>query len=159
MLTLFVFQFITLSNLFKTIQCNELIRKYDLYHDLGNGFVRRNAYIELIAKSDTMDETKENSNYIISASMKKYSDDDDDDDDSKMESCSSDDDDDDETCNPMSMEEKAILELIMENKFYRIKTVDVETGMESVTSAHPCSIRKANFRCEHFHILFFGHGI
>ena len=105
-------------------------RKYELYHDLGDGFTPRNSVITLTASKD------ESSSYSIlveeSSSTNNVGD--------INAVCE------DGTCETQSPEEIAILELMKSGKFYKIKAIDVETGKETMTSVHPCSIRKSNFR-------------
>lgn len=117
-------------------------RKFELFHDLGDGFVPRNSFIALTATATSA--AGETSDVVVSYSMSAVLEHSNNQEDSTETSCENSG---DGTCENVSAEEKAIQELIKSGKFYKIKAVDVEAGMEVLTSVHPCSIRKANFRC------------
>lgn len=92
----------------------------------------RNSFIALTAVSPTEESIGDNF-YTLEAELNSVED-------KNEESCE------EGSCPNKSMEEIAILELMKNGKFYRIKAVDLETGKEALTSVHPCSIRKSNFR-------------
>jgi len=104
----------------------EVTRKFELFHDVGNGFIPRNSFIALTATHTGLENEP---SYSLSIAL----------DDSKA-SCPND------TCVKDDIEESNFQELMVNRKFYRIKAVDVQTGMEVLTSILPCDIRKANFR-------------
>jgi len=126
-----IFFFTTLSLLPIFSTAESITRRYELFHDLGNGFIPRNSYVALTASPS--EDNRVDASYTLDAVLESSQDE-------NGEECT------DESCPSQSVEEIAMLELIKDGKFYRIKAVDLETGTEALTSVHPCSIRKSNFR-------------
>lgn len=120
-------------------------RQYKLYHDFGHGFVERNSMITLTANDNSLSASIIE-NACSTTSSTNGEEEVDGGGETTTTTCSNPESSSSSHNNNNSVSEDAVFALMKQGGFYKLKAVDVKTGVGVMTSVSPCELKKANYR-------------